>query len=144
MRAVEPLGATDRQPNAVDGQRIVAPDPFENAMRQPTLAHVILGVHFEKVELSGAFEDVVDMLMLQASADVAAVEKLGDRSKVGGSRHSALIAQRKGNENRRVMPVLASQHDHVGRLSAVSEPGPNGVCVLTHVPLSTSFQALPW
>jgi hypothetical protein len=34
--------------------------------------------------------------------------------------------------------------NHDGRFISVSDPGPNGVCVVTQAPLSTSFHALPW
>ncbi len=43
---VEPVGAAERQPHAVERNRIVAPDRVENHERL-SAAHVVLGVHFE-------------------------------------------------------------------------------------------------
>ncbi len=68
MIAVErPVGA-DREPDAVQRQRVALADRGQVAMRRPAGAHVVLRVHLEEAEVGAALEDVAIVLRLQPHA----------------------------------------------------------------------------
>ena len=69
MRGVEPLGAAEREPDAVDRQRIVGAQPLQ-APHGRSAAHVVLGVDFQPGDARAGRHDFGDMG--GAQADTAA------------------------------------------------------------------------
>jgi hypothetical protein len=60
---VDAVGAAEREPDAVDLQRMVASDPLERAERR-SAPHVVLGMDLEKADAVASVEDVGRMLKL--------------------------------------------------------------------------------
>ncbi len=68
MRLVERANASDRQPDAVQRQRVVLADAAEEVMEGPAVDHVVLGVHFEESDVRARVEHVPEVFGLQADA----------------------------------------------------------------------------
>lgn len=68
MRLVEPARRPDRQAYTVQRKRIVFRDGLEIAMRRPTCAHIVLGVHLEEADIRQIGQNSLVMLGLEAQA----------------------------------------------------------------------------
>ena len=69
MIAVERPHGPDRKPDAMDRERITFVQSCQLCVRRATLAHVILSMNFEKTERLLSFNDLVEVLCLEAYAD---------------------------------------------------------------------------
>ena len=66
--AVQPVNRSQREPDSVDGHRIVTPDRFELPPRGPT-AEVIFGVDLPPIDRGAGRDDLGDVRGAQAEAD---------------------------------------------------------------------------
>jgi len=67
MLAVEGRGTAYGQTHSVDRQRIVSSNTLEQVMWRATITHVVLGVNLEKVDATGAHQNVLSMFGLEAN-----------------------------------------------------------------------------
>src|SRR5262245_14169493 len=105
MLAVERIGATDRQADAVNRQRIVGANSMQEMMRRTAGAHVILGVDLEEIDPAGTGENVVCVLVLEPHA--CRMMRLGLRKRwLYGRSHDFL--PRFGGSRRR--PPASARH----------------------------------
>jgi hypothetical protein len=146
MFAIERRRAANRQSDAVNRQQIVPADALEQMMRRAAGAHVVLGVDLEEIDPARAAEDVVGVLVLQAGAGGNRAQRRWTgklESRMNSHDHPLSIGSRLW-PGAGGLPRAPARMLHAGRLISVSEPEPNGVCVVVQAPLSTSFQELPW
>ena len=68
MRAVQWVGATNRQTHAVNRQRVVLGNGAQVAVKTPTRHHVIFGVNLKKPQVRACFQHLCHMLGLETDA----------------------------------------------------------------------------
>src|ERR1700720_3730068 len=74
MRLIERLSPSDRQADTVDRDRIARPNVGKQPMRRTTVAHVVLGVHFEKIHPASAHSDAGRVLPFETRASQSRME----------------------------------------------------------------------
>jgi hypothetical protein len=67
MLAVEGRDAAYGQTHSMDRQRVVSSNTLEQVMRGTAITHVVLGVNLEKVDATGAHQNVLSMFGLEAN-----------------------------------------------------------------------------
>ena len=131
MAAAQPVGPGQRQTDAMDRQRVSLREPLQQGVWRPARPHVVLGMDLEEAARTRVRERVGAMLRLEGDARGGRLDRQRHRRIAPSGRWPGPLAGGPGPGG------------HAGRLISLSEPGPCGVCMVTQVPLGTSFQALP-
>src|SRR5262249_2345132 len=56
------------QTHSVDRQRVVSSNMLEQVMRGTAVTHIVFGVNFEKIDATGARQNILSVLGLEANA----------------------------------------------------------------------------
>src|SRR5262249_26125463 len=66
MLAVEGRDAPYGQTHSVDRQRVVSSNMLEQVMRGTAVTHIVFGVNFEKIDATGARQNILSLVGLEA------------------------------------------------------------------------------
>jgi hypothetical protein len=88
MLAVERPGGADRERHSMQRQGIARAELREEAMRPPTLSHVVLRVDLEEIHAVRAGESVLGVFGLEADADICPDKAL---NVLGPHRHVLIL-----------------------------------------------------